>query len=109
MHGGSLISAKLMQQIKITPFPNYQTILVSSEPLDLQRHQSDRHEADEEHRRRRRDAGAGNQEGEAGIGDPSEDQPLTGGKGRPAGTAADAGTAPVVAVRSAAGEPAREH
>jgi hypothetical protein len=57
--------------------------------------------------RRRRDAGAGKQEGEAGIGDSSEDHSPPGGKGRSAG--AKAGTAPVVAVRSAAGEPARKH
>jgi hypothetical protein len=42
-------------------------------PLDLQ--------ADEEHHRRGRDAGACYQEGQAGVSDSSEGQPLTGGKG----------------------------
>ncbi len=79
-------------------------------PSDLERHQGGGHEADGAHRRRLRDTGAGNQESEAGVGDPSEDHPSAGGKGRQVSAAAanaEAGTATPVAVRPAAGEPAR--
>ena len=50
--------------------------------------------ADEEHRRREQDAGACNQESQAGVRDSSEGQPLTGGKVRAADPAAGAKAVP---------------
>jgi hypothetical protein len=76
----------------------------------LQCHQSGGHEDDGVHRQRRRVRRASQQEGEAGIRETGAVHAPTHCKGHTAGpaAAAQAGTAPVMAVWPAAGEPARQ-